>query len=197
MCRNLLQLSCSDSSYNMLSSSTTLQMSLFISSLVLFISSLLSSSGEAVVIDSALLSVVSGPLLLGLGTYGTFGYKALTTYLHHKPRRTKVYHVMPFEHPDGKITTSVHADISKPFHYDYLKSPLPHRPLMPQHLKSPVERYSGLEISSSIQSLPSYKYRHLISKTHLYSRLPPVVSPPYLPFPLLYPSHHTFSSPYW
>lgn len=172
-----------------------------------FIIGFLSSSStftQAVVIDSAALAAMSGPYLLGLGSYKTFRFHALTSYLQHKPRRTKVYHVVPVKHPDGRITTAVHADISKPFHYDYINSPLPHPPLKPKHLKSPVERYAGLATSSSsayssIASLPKYKYSHLIHSTHLQTTklLPPVVSPPYLPLTLLYSEHHKFSSPYW
>lgn len=145
---------------------------------------------DGFVIDSESLGVASGPYFMVRGPLATYKFAKLVTYLTHKPRTSKVVHVVPLRQPDGSVVTSTHVDVSKPFHYDYINAPLPHLPITPDRLKSPAERYS--QHSSS-----PYSHRHLIGPTHLYKRLAPVVSPPYLPIPLIYASQHQFSSPYW
>lgn len=145
---------------------------------------------DGFVIDSTSLAAVSGPYLMGHGSLSTFRFAKLVTFLTHKPRTSKVVHVVPHRKPDGSVVTSTHVDVSKPFHYDYINAPLPHLPITPDRLKSPVERYSP-------HSSSPYSHHHLIGPTHLYKRLAPVVSPPYLPIPLIYASQHQFSSPYW
>lgn len=137
---------------------------------------------DAVYVDSVVLGALSGPALMAGGSQATYGFGKLLSYLHYKPRQSKVVHVIPLRHPSGRVTTSTHVTVSKPFNYNYLNAPLPHPPLKPKMLRSPLG-----------ESQPFAKYNHLVSPRRFYQGLPPVVSPPYLPYPLLYRSNNKFS----
>ena len=138
-----------------------------------------------VYVDSVVLGALSGPVLMAHGSHSTYHFGKLLSYLHYKPRQSKVVHVIPLRHPSGKVTTATHITVSKPFNYNYLTAPLPHPPLKPKMLQSPLG-----------ESQPFAKYNHLVGSSKFYRGLPPVVSPPYLPYPLLYRGNQKFSSPY-
>lgn len=137
-----------------------------------------------VYVDSVVLGALAGPALMAGGSHSTYHFGKLVSYLHYKPRQSKLVHVTPLRHPDGRVTTTTHITVSKPFNYNYLNAALPHPPIKPKMLRSPIG-----------ESRPFAKYSHLVGSHDLYRGLPPVVSPPYLPFPLLYRGNHKFSSP--
>lgn len=126
------------------------------------------SSATAFYIDSAILGKYAVPILMHLGATATYKYGKLIAFLQNKPRTSKVIHVVPEPTPYGNKNQVLISE-SKPYHWDYLNAPLPHKPLFPENLKNPTAP----------------------TKYHL------PLAPPYLPLNLLYGSGHKFSSPYW
>lgn len=150
---------------------------------------------QSVVIDTAVFAALAGPIALGVGGYSTYGFNKLVSFLEHKPRNQKVVHMQPLEDANGRVTVAKIADYSRPFLYDYINAPLPHKPLMPSNLKNPLD----LKKKSKIKKFRPVKLHHHLtpSAVKFYNKLPPVVAPPYLPLPLLYSTSHKFTSRYW
>ena len=148
---------------------------------------------QCVVIDTAVVGALAGPVAIGLGGYSTYGFHKLLSYLEHKPRNSKVVHLQPLQDERGRLTVTKIAEYSRPFHYDYINAPLPSKPLLPKRLKNP------LDAGKKYRKYPSAKLHYQLNHSDLkfYSKLPPVVSPPYLPLPLVYSTSHQFTSRYW
>lgn len=155
------------------------------------------STVNTVVIDTAIFGTLAGPIALGLGSYGTFGFNKLISFLEHKPRNQKVIHMQPLEDSSGRVTVQKIAEYSRPFKYDYINGPLPHKPLMPKRLKNPLD--VGKKKKVKVYKYKAIKLHHHItpSAVKFYNKLPPVVAPPYLPLPLIYSTRHKFTSRYW